>query len=172
MNQDVFAGQWKQMRGELKSWWGKLTDDEVDRIEGQKDRLIGLVQEKYGYTRDMAQQEVERRLTEYSATLGSPSGRGLGTTVKSTGQDLMGGAAELANAAGAKAQELGSTAASTVSTAATAVADRLGAAGSYLQERELKNMATDLAALVRRYPVPSFLLSLGLGYLLTRRSER
>jgi hypothetical protein len=130
------------------------------------------VQEKYGYTRDAAQQEVERRLKEYSDTMGSPSGGGLGNTVKSTGQDLMEGAADMANAAGAKAQELGSAAAGTVSTAATAVADRLGAAGSYLQERELKSMATDLAALIRRYPVPSFLIGLGLGYLLTRRSER
>ena len=65
MNQDVFAGQWKQMRGELKSWWGKLADDDFDRIGGQKDKLIGVVQEKYGYAREKAQQEVERRFKEY-----------------------------------------------------------------------------------------------------------
>jgi hypothetical protein len=128
------------------------------------------VQERYGYTRDKAQQEVERRLTEYSDKMGGSSRRELGDTVKNMAQDLTGGAADMASAAGAKAQELGSAAASTVSTAVTAVADQLGAAGSYLQERELKNMATDLAALIRRYPVPSFLL--GLGYLLTRRAER
>lgn len=44
MNQDIFAGQWKQMRGALKSWWGKLADDDFDRIGGQKDQLIGIVQ--------------------------------------------------------------------------------------------------------------------------------
>jgi uncharacterized protein YjbJ (UPF0337 family) len=43
MNEDIFAGQWKQMRGELKSWWGKLADDDLDRIGGQKDQLILLV---------------------------------------------------------------------------------------------------------------------------------
>src|SRR5215470_10533229 len=65
INRDTLAGQWKQMRGALKSWWGKLTDDDFDRIGGQKDRLVGTLQEKYGYTRDMAQREVDRRLQEY-----------------------------------------------------------------------------------------------------------
>lgn len=40
MKEDVFAEQWKQMRGELKSWWGKLADDDFDRIGGQKDKLM------------------------------------------------------------------------------------------------------------------------------------
>ena len=44
LNQDIFAGKWKQMRGDLKSWWGKLTDDDFELIGGQKDRLIGLLQ--------------------------------------------------------------------------------------------------------------------------------
>jgi len=42
MNYDIFAGQWKQMRGTLKSWWGKLSDDDFEWIAGQKDKLIGL----------------------------------------------------------------------------------------------------------------------------------
>ena len=42
MNEDILAGQWKEMRGELKSWWGKLTDDDFEWIGGQKDKLIGL----------------------------------------------------------------------------------------------------------------------------------
>src|SRR2546428_9139551 len=65
LNRDTLAGQWKQLRGALKSWWGRLTDDDFDRIAGQKDRLIGTLQEKYGYTRDMAQRQVDRRLKEY-----------------------------------------------------------------------------------------------------------
>src|SRR5512132_1534583 len=72
MNQDIFAGQWKQMRGELKSWWGKLADDDLDRIGGQKDKLIGLVQEKYGYARATAEQEVERRFKEFADKAGGP----------------------------------------------------------------------------------------------------
>ena len=65
MNQDILAGKWKQIRGELKTWWRELTDDDVDRIGGQKDKLIGLLQERYGYTREQAEQEIERRLQEY-----------------------------------------------------------------------------------------------------------
>jgi len=41
MNNDISAGQWKQMRGDLKSWQGRLTDDELDLIGGHKDKLIG-----------------------------------------------------------------------------------------------------------------------------------
>jgi uncharacterized protein YjbJ (UPF0337 family) len=41
MNQDIFAGQWKQMRGELKSWWGRLADDDLERIGGHNDQIIG-----------------------------------------------------------------------------------------------------------------------------------
>jgi uncharacterized protein YjbJ (UPF0337 family) len=65
MNDDVFTGQWSQVRGSLKTWWGRLTDDDLDRIGGQKDRLVGLVQEKYGRTREEAEREVEQRLREY-----------------------------------------------------------------------------------------------------------
>jgi len=43
MNQDIFAGQWKQMRGSLKPWWGKLADDDFDRIKGQLGLGIGVV---------------------------------------------------------------------------------------------------------------------------------
>ena len=72
MNQDILAGKWKQMRGELKTWWGKLTDDDFERIGGQKDKLIGLIQERYGYTREQAEQEIERRLQEYGDKTGGP----------------------------------------------------------------------------------------------------
>jgi uncharacterized protein YjbJ (UPF0337 family) len=64
---DIFAGQWRQMRGTLHTWWGKLTDDDWERIAGQKDRLLGFLQEKYGYTKDMAQREIERYFREYSS---------------------------------------------------------------------------------------------------------
>ena len=64
MNDDTFAGQWKQMRGTLKSWWGYLSDDDFEQIGGQKDKLIGKIQEKYGYSWENAQKEVERRFNE------------------------------------------------------------------------------------------------------------
>jgi uncharacterized protein YjbJ (UPF0337 family) len=60
MNEDVFKGMWKQLRGQVKQTWGKLTDDELDEIDGQRDKLIGKLQEKYGWTRMEAETQLEQ----------------------------------------------------------------------------------------------------------------
>lgn len=60
MNNDQMAGKWKQMKGEAKILWGKLTSDELDQIEGQRDKLSGLVQERYGRTKEEAETEVNK----------------------------------------------------------------------------------------------------------------
>ena len=59
MNEDRMEGKWKQMKGALKTRWGKLTDDDLDVIEGQKDQLVGKVQERYGIAKDEAQKQVD-----------------------------------------------------------------------------------------------------------------
>ena len=71
MNKDVFEGKWKQVRGQARNWWGKLTDDDLDRAAGKLDVLAGLLQEKYGYTRQHAEVEIEKRVAEYEASLKS-----------------------------------------------------------------------------------------------------
>lgn len=65
MNKDVIEGKWKQVRGEAKAWWGKLTDDDLDRAAGKFDVLAGILQEKYGYTREAAANKIEKRVTAY-----------------------------------------------------------------------------------------------------------
>ena len=60
MDWDRIEGSWKQFRGKAKSQWGVLTDDELTRIAGKQDQLIGKLQERYGYSRDRARGEVER----------------------------------------------------------------------------------------------------------------
>ena len=67
MNKDVLEGQWKQIRGEAKAWWGKLTDNDLDRAAGKFDALAGLLQEKYGYTRQKAAEAIDKRVAEYEA---------------------------------------------------------------------------------------------------------
>lgn len=67
MNKDVFEGKWKQIRGKAKGWWGKLTDDDLDRAAGKYDVLTGMLQEKYGYTREHAAAEVEKRVKEFES---------------------------------------------------------------------------------------------------------
>ena len=69
MNKDILEGKWKQMRGNAKTWWGKLTDDDLDRANGKYDVLAGLLQEKYGYTRQHADEEIDKHMKEFEASL-------------------------------------------------------------------------------------------------------
>jgi len=64
MNSDIMQGKWKQLKGNVKKQWGKLTDDEIDQIEGNSEILVGKVQEHYGRTKEQAQEEVDRWLQQ------------------------------------------------------------------------------------------------------------
>ncbi len=64
MNTDVIKGKWTQIKGEARSQWGKLTDDEVDQIAGDRDKLIGKIQEKYGIARNEAEAQVNDWLSK------------------------------------------------------------------------------------------------------------
>ena len=152
MNNDIFAGQWKEMRGALRSWWGKLTDDDFERIGGKKDKLIGVIQEKYGHTREQAEREVDRRFNEY----GDANSSGWSRTGKAV-EDMKD-----------KAYEFGATAASRAREATAGVGGGLEKAGSYLKDSDFENIAADLAGLLRKYPVQSVLVAAGLVYLMSR----
>ena len=60
MNQDILKGKWKQMRGEVKQFWGKLTDDDLDQVDGASDKLEGRLQERYGYSKAEAKNELDK----------------------------------------------------------------------------------------------------------------
>jgi uncharacterized protein YjbJ (UPF0337 family) len=62
MNEDIFKGKWKQLRGQIQQKWGDLTNDDLDRIQGARTEFEGLLQERYGYTKERAQQEVDNLL--------------------------------------------------------------------------------------------------------------
>lgn len=174
MNQDILAGKWKQMRGDLKTWWGKLTDDDVDRIGGQKDKLVGLIQERYGYTREQAEQEVERRLQEYDDKTD-----GAVASMSAKAREFGATAAKKANQAapviGEKMKSLASVIrekAPRLATSASKVADGLESASNYLQEKKFEHLGEDFKGLVRRYPLRSLLIGLGLGFLLVGRKRK
>ena len=65
MNWDQVEGKWKQVKGAVKTRWGKLTDDDLDVISGKKDQLVGRIQERYGIKKEEAQREVD----EWNRTL-------------------------------------------------------------------------------------------------------
>jgi uncharacterized protein YjbJ (UPF0337 family) len=177
MNHDILAGRWKQMRGELKTWWGNLTDDDFERIGGQKDKLIGLLQERYGYSREQAEQEVERRLQEYSDKTGRVVAR-MSAKAREFGATAAKKANEAAPVIGEKVKSLASAIREKaprqgkIGTTATKVAGGLESASYYLQEKKFEHLGEDVKGLVRRYPLQSLLVGLGLGFLLARRSKK
>lgn len=59
MNWDQIRGNWEQAKGELKVRWGKLTDDDLTIINGERDKLVGSLQEKYGMTKEEAMKQVD-----------------------------------------------------------------------------------------------------------------
>ena len=62
MNRDAFEVQWKRMRSQIRDWWGELTLADLDGVGGNFDQFIGLLQEKYGYSRKRAEEEFYRRM--------------------------------------------------------------------------------------------------------------
>jgi uncharacterized protein YjbJ (UPF0337 family) len=62
MNTDVLQGKWTQLKGNVRKQWGKLTDDDVDKIQGDAEILMGRIQERYGRSRDEAKREVDNWL--------------------------------------------------------------------------------------------------------------
>ena len=58
MNDDIFKGKWKQLRGQIQQKWGDLTDDDLNRMQGSQAEFEGLLQERYGWTKERAREEV------------------------------------------------------------------------------------------------------------------
>ncbi|MGM8885057.1 CsbD family protein [Psychrobacter sp. 1U2] len=67
MNEHTLKGEWNQMKGSVKQKWGDLTNDDLDQIEGSRDKLVGRVQERYGHSKEDAERDVDnwRRENNY-----------------------------------------------------------------------------------------------------------
>jgi uncharacterized protein YjbJ (UPF0337 family) len=70
MNEDVLKGKWKEIKGGVKEKWGKLTDDDLTQVEGNIEKLLGLLQQKYGYAKDKAEQEYKDFIGRYKERAG------------------------------------------------------------------------------------------------------
>jgi uncharacterized protein YjbJ (UPF0337 family) len=64
MNWDIVKGNWNQAMGEIKKTWGKLTDDDVTYIAGERDKMLGKLQERYGWTRNEAESRLDNWMAE------------------------------------------------------------------------------------------------------------
>ena len=72
MNNDIMQGQWTQLKGKIKQQWGRLTDDDLAEINGDRDLLIGKLQELYGRSREDAEKDLERWAAVYEMQAGAP----------------------------------------------------------------------------------------------------
>jgi uncharacterized protein YjbJ (UPF0337 family) len=61
VNKEIFKGKWLQVKGDVPGWWGRMTDDDVDQIEGDPERFVGKLHQLYGY----GQEQAERELNEF-----------------------------------------------------------------------------------------------------------
>ncbi|MGC1183041.1 CsbD family protein [Legionella sp.] len=59
MNKDIFEGKWEEVKGKMKQLWGKLTDDDLKKIEGNQQEIFGKLQKHYGYSEDEAKKVVK-----------------------------------------------------------------------------------------------------------------
>ena len=65
MNNDMLEVQWRQVGGQTRKWWGKLSDDDLEKIGGKAERLADALQEKYGYTREHAESQSNRWMHDH-----------------------------------------------------------------------------------------------------------
>jgi uncharacterized protein YjbJ (UPF0337 family) len=59
MNPDILKGKWNQVKGEIRSKWGKITDDDLMQVHGDAEKLVGKLQERYGLKREQAEKDLQ-----------------------------------------------------------------------------------------------------------------
>jgi ElaB/YqjD/DUF883 family membrane-anchored ribosome-binding protein len=148
---DPLTAQWEQLRPQLRTWWDRLTEADLLHIGGQQERLISVVQQRYGYPRERAQQEVERQLQEYHGQRA-----GVAATVTHAAQDVASTMAETAGTSASTAREMAGA-------AVGAVTDTITGTGAYVREKGVQDLPGDLAELIQRHPIPAVLIGIGIG---------
>lgn len=153
---EMFTEHWSDIRQEVKGWWDRLTDADLEQVVGHKEKLVRAIESRYGYARERAEQEVDRHLGEfYNRRDTSHGGQLL--------EAATGAAQGIASTVAKSASEAGSTAQKFATTAASSVGDTMARAGAYLPE-----IPGGLAEFIRRHPLPSLFVGMGLGFLLGR----
>lgn len=67
MSKADFDNKWDSMQGLFKSWWDKLTDDDMKQVDGRYDRMLSMIQLRYGYKREQAKRELNSRMAAFEA---------------------------------------------------------------------------------------------------------
>ena len=142
MDWNQVEGKWNEVKGQVKDRWGKLSDDDLTRVDGKKDKLVGLLQQNYGLAKERAEHELAEWLDKSDGMMGR---------VKD------------------KAKEGIDRAREGIDRAKEHMGDAVERSKQYLQEHgNAGDMARDLREVIGKHPVPAVLIGLGIGYLLGR----
>ena len=148
MNWNTMQGNWNEAKGKVKTQWGRLTDDDLTRVEGQKDRLIGVIQQKYGIGRDKAEEQLEAFMSASDSTVAK---------VKEGAHDVI-----------EKGKEYVEKGKEYVEKSVQQGKEMVQQGKDYVQSTSASQMATDLKDLIGKHPVYSTVIGLGLGFLVGR----
>lgn len=105
MNSDILRGQWTDLKGKVKETFGKLTDDDLLQMQGSTDRIVGVLQERYGYSKLQAQQEWDKFVNRHSKTLEASSASVL-DTAKATAAGVADSAARMVEKVADKVEQV------------------------------------------------------------------
>lgn len=152
MNWTTLQGNWNETKGKVKTQWGRLTDDDLTQIQGQKDRLVGVIQQKYGIARDKAEQQLDEFLSGADGFVGraKETAHEAVQRVKDTAQDVVDRGRDY------------------VDQGRDYVERNYREGRDYVQNTSSGDMARDLRDLIGRNPVQSAILGIGLGFLIGR----
>jgi uncharacterized protein YjbJ (UPF0337 family) len=152
MNWTTLQGNWNETKGKVKTKWGRLTDDDLTQVQGQKDRLVGVIQQKYGIAKDKAEEQLEEFLS---------SADGFLNRAKETAQDVVSRAKETAQDVADRGREY-------VDKGREYVERNVREGRDYIQHSSMSQMSHDLRELITRNPLQSAILGVGIGFLIGR----
>ncbi len=66
--QNILQGKWHELRGDVHKWFGKLTDSDLEEVKGNREKLLGKLEQRYGWSRMQAEQELDRHMNDYART--------------------------------------------------------------------------------------------------------
>ena len=69
-NQDIVQGKWQELKGQVKQQWGKLTDDDLQRLSGKTEELVGVLRRRYGYGKAQARMEINNWVSDHDKSHG------------------------------------------------------------------------------------------------------
>lgn len=159
MNWSTMQGNWNEAKGKVKSKWGKLTDDDLMQAQGHKDRLVGMIQQRYGIAREKAEEQLEEFLSSSEGWVakakdGVAEAVEKGKEYVEQGRDYVAHGVEKGREYVEKGVEKGK--------------EYVEKGKEYVQHTSVSRMASDVKELISRHPVHSAVIGIGLGFLLGR----